>query len=433
MPLKDDLQNIIALKQSSIPASNIKPRESLVPMDRTRIVTTLGVRRCGKSSLMSLGINRLLEAGVPRENILWVGFDDERLSAMKREDLDTILGAYCEMYPDIPIKDVYMFFDEIQDIDGWELFAIRLLKSYTSHIFLSGSNSKALSEDIATQLRGWSDEIRVYPLSFSEFCSFKGVGTRAYATKDVSSLKAAFRQYNAGGGFPEVVLEADRYRRVELLQGYFDVMLLKDMVERYGLPNPEIVRYFLKRMLLSLSKPFSVNAVYGDIRSQGRKVTKDFLYELTSHACSVFMFSKVPRFSGSIIKVNDYLPKYYPVDNGLRNAVVSPLGPDSGPLLENTVYWHLCRKKLPSQKITYYSDGSECDFLVQDENGVSSLVQSCWSIDEKETRSREIKGLVAASRATGCKDMTIVTFEQSDIIESAQGVIKVVPAWKWML
>lgn len=152
MELRSTFQSIISLHQEELPFA-LQERSTL-PLDGNRIVTVTGIRRCGKSSLLGLTINRLLQQGTPKERILYVGFDDERFLSMSPENFDELLQAYREMYPDTSLKDVYMFFDEIQLIEGWELFVLRVYKNYCKHIYITGSTAKMLSEEMASALRG---------------------------------------------------------------------------------------------------------------------------------------------------------------------------------------------------------------------------------------------------------------------------------------
>ena len=159
MEYRSTFQSIISLHQEELPL-NLREREQKLPINGERIVTVTGIRRCGKSSLLGLAINQLIESGVPRERILYIGFDDERFLSMGAEQLDEILQAYREMYPGQSLKDVYMFFDEIQLIDGWELFVLRVYKNYCKNIYVTGSTAKMLSGEMASALRGWPDEYR---------------------------------------------------------------------------------------------------------------------------------------------------------------------------------------------------------------------------------------------------------------------------------
>ena len=182
MARKELFKSLIALSQAELPFERIE-REIDLPVQPELIITVPGVRRAGKSSLLMLTVNKLLASGVKREQILWVNFDDERLDRMPTEELDEVLQAYREMYPEIELKDVYMFFDEIQNIDGWDLFVLRVFKSYCRNVYVTGSNAKLLSSEISTALRGWTLDYEMLPLSFREFCRFKGIYETTFATR----------------------------------------------------------------------------------------------------------------------------------------------------------------------------------------------------------------------------------------------------------
>lgn len=431
MSLRQIIQSLIAIKQKELPFK-VLPRELELPLNCGKIITIPGVRRCGKSSLMMLAINELIRNGVHKEQILWIGFDDERLYDMQIKDLDEIIQAYMEMYPDIPIDTVYMFFDEIQVVKDWELFILRLFKTYCKNIFVSGSNAQMLSEELATALRGWPLEYEEFPLSFGEFCRFKEIGTDIYTESGRAKLKVAFKEYNGGSSFPEVVLQKEQSIKDRELQSYFNTMLFRDLIEHYELSNPGMIRYFLKRVMSNLTKPTSINSIFNDLKSQGIKVAKNTLYELLDHACSIFLFFKVPKYTPSMIQENSALSKYYIIDNGLRSSVLLPQSGDEGKLLENLVYLYLRRKRRMNEKIYYYKGEKECDFVVQTEDRISSLIQATWLLDAHNT-TREVGGILEAVKATGCRNCLIVTYEQEKVIEAEGLSIMVVPAWKWML
>ena len=435
--MKDTIKALISLKQKDIPTDFIE-RDLKLPTDSGKIIAVVGGRRCGKSTLMELAINNLLASGVEKEAIVWLGFDDERLNEMKTGDFDLILGAYREMFPEREIRDTYFFFDEIQRIEGWELFIMRLYKSYTKHIFLSGSNSGMLSSEIATELRGWPLEYKEYPLSFREYCRFMGVRTDSFLEADTARLVFAFKTFNSEGGYPEVTLQKDRSIKTKILQGYFNTMIFQDLMERYKLTNPERIKYVLKRLMAGISKPASINAIYNDIKSQGLKVSKDDLYEIADKACSIFLLFKIQKFDRSPVKENNSLPKYYCIDGGLRQNLLKPTSEDNGKLLENAVFLQLNRNLEDDGKICYHMNDArgerktECDFVVQERDEVVSLVQVCWELNDS-TREREMEGILNASKETGCTDMTIVTSDQEETISEGSNTIKVVPAWKWFL
>lgn len=429
---KDVIKSLIAIKQSEIPFDVIE-REVKLPINRKKIITVPGVRRCGKSTLMEIAINDLILENVPTQHILWLGFDDERLKNMPAEELDDVIASYMEMYPNIPIKDVHMFFDEIQLIKDWEYFVLRIYKSYCKNIYVCGSNATMLSTELSSALRGYPLEYETYPLAFNEYCRFKGIETNSYLEQDRAKLKVAFEAYNQASAFPEIVLTQTKSEQLKLLHGYFDTMILKDLSEHYKISNMSVVRYFVKRIMANLTKPTSINAIYKDIKSQGLKISKDDLYLWADYICNIFMFIRISKYERSLIKEQKSLDKYYCIDNGMRGAVLMPQSNDNGKNLENTVFMQLNRMKLPSDKISYYQGNNECDFVIQREDYVTQLIQVTWDMSDEETRTREVKGLLEASSITGCENLVIVTKEEEEIFIKEGKEIKVIPAWKWLL
>lgn len=428
MELRSTFQSIISLHQRELPL-DLQDRKMQLPLDGGRIVTVTGIRRCGKSSLLGLTINRLLEAGVPKERILYVGFDDERFLSMTPDNFDELLQAYREMYPTTSLQDVYMFFDEIQLVSGWELFVLRVYKNYCKHIFITGSTAKMLSEEIASALRGWPDEYREYPLSFEEYLSFKGIEADKYSEEGKAMMASAFRDYCDEGGFPEVVCAQTKSEKVKILQSYFSTMLFRDMIEHYHIgASVSVMRYFLKRVMNNLTKPTSVNNIYNDLKSQGLKVAKDSLYLWLDYACNIFLFRKVQRYTKSMVKQSSSPAKYYMADIALRNAVLLPESEDAGKALENIVYLNLERSLGEEDQISYFYEQKECDFVVQRGERVSELVQVCWTLNE-ENMEREVGGLLAASTVTNCKQCKIITFCQQQTIEREGIRIEVLPIW----
>lgn len=429
---KDVIKSLIALKQEEIPFSIIE-RDTALPIDRKKIITVPGVRRCGKSTRMEIAINHLVKEGVSPKKILWLGFDDERLKSMEAEELDQVITAYMEMYPDIPIKEAYLFFDEIQLIKDWEYFVLRVYKSYCKNIYICGSNATMLSSELKSVLRGYPLEYETYPLSFTEFCRFRGISTQCFLEQDKARLKTTFDQYNRSSSFPEIVLTTSKIKQLKLLHGYFDAMILRDLAEHYHITNTGILRYFVKRIMANLTKPTSINAIYNDIKSQGLKISKDELYLWGDYVCNIFLFLRIPKYDRSLVRERKSLDKYYCIDNGLRSAVLMPQSNDDGKNLENTVFLQLQRQKLPTDKISYFQGKGECDFVLQREDKVIQLIQVTWSMSDRETREREIKGLLEASADTGCNELLIITHDEESSLEQDGKHIRVVPAWQWLL
>ncbi len=433
---KDEIKASILLKQQEMPF-DVKDRENALPIDGRDIITIPGVRRCGKSTRMEMAINGLIARGVPKEKILWIGFDDERFAFMTASELDLILEAYREMYPDTPLKDVWMFFDELPLVKNWELFVLRVYKNYCRHIFICGSNAHTLSKEMKSELRGWPLEFETWPLSFREFCEFKGLDWRSALESDMAKLRVGFDEFNRLGGMPAVVLTESLSLKYKRLQGYFDTMILKDFIEHFRVKNPQVLRFFLKRAMAGLSNPLSVNAIYGDIRAQGLKIAKDELYAWLEDARDIYLLQKVPKFSRSVAKQAGAHAKYYVVDNGLRNAVIPLQSDDQGKQLENTVFMELRRRLSGTETLTYYQDHGECDFVIGDGENVSRLIQVTWDMSGQDeagraTRKRELSGLLDASESLGCSNLTIVTHDEETVLTERGRTVNVIPAWKWL-
>jgi predicted AAA+ superfamily ATPase len=427
------IKSQIAMRQSDFP-TDLKPREKSLPIDSGKIVTIPGVRRCGKTSRMETVANDLIKQGIDRSKILWVSFDDERLVHMTSEDLNLIIESYQEMYPDQNMASVYIFFDEIQLIDGWEYFVMRLYKHYTKHIYISGSNATMLSSELKTVLRGWPEEDETLPLSFKEFCDFTSICTNSWLEQDIAKLRNAFLSYNNDGGFPEIVLSSNALSKVKTLQTYFDTMILKDLAEHYKISNIEVLRYYIKRIMSNLTKPTAIRAIHNDIKSRGLKISKDTLYDWANYACNIFIFFRISNYSKSLQKAESSQPKYYCIDNGLRNAGLLPQSDEDGKKLENTVFLQLHRRRTPIDQIYYYQGRGECDFVVQRGMNIVELIQVTWTMNNNDTRKREINGLLEASAITGCNNLLIITYDESEVITTDEGkTIRVVAAWQWLL
>ena len=203
----------------------------------------------------------------------------------------------------------------------------------------------------------------------------------------------------------------------KLLQGYFNAMIFRDMIDRYKLSNPERVKYVIKRLMAGMTKPASVNAIYNDAEK----------------ACSIFLLYRVSKFDLSFKKETSALPKYYCVDNGLRQSVLLPGKDDDGILFENAVFLQLLRNLPDGQKICYYLGDKECDFVIQTETAVKELIQVCLDMNDEDTRERELNGIREAASLTACVNMTIVTRDSEEDVKYERGTIHVIPAWKWFL
>ncbi|GBU22238.1 hypothetical protein R80B4_02144 [Fibrobacteres bacterium R8-0-B4] len=429
MDIKETLKEIIVGNQNR-PIAGVIPRSLEVPTDTGKAVTLPGVRRSGKSSHLALTQDALLRRGVPKENILSLNLDDERLD-FSDGGVGAVWEAYRELYPGVRSGDVYIFLDEIQVAGGWERFVRRMYDSESKNIYITGSNSKMLSSEIASALRGRTLQFEIFPLSFSEYCGFRGVEMNFYDPVLKAGLINAFNSYLFKGGFPEIALGREAFLE-HILQEYYNVMIFKDLVERYGIKNTRALRYIVKRLLANVTKPTSVNKIFNEIKSGGVAVSKNSIYELTDELTSIYMFLPLPKFSASAVKEFSGMPKYYAIDNGFKYALQGSVSEDRGAFLENAVYLHLRRRHPFGGGLFYFGGKYECDFLRVEKQSAVELVQVCWSIDNPATERREVNGLMEAARATGCKNLKIVTANAEKRLMEDGFEIEVLPAWRFM-
>ncbi|MBU0716276.1 MAG: ATP-binding protein [Verrucomicrobia bacterium] len=411
------------------PLAAVKKRPLELPFNSGKLITVSGVRRSGKTFLLLDAISRLLAQGVEISRIVYVNFEDERLDADKK-DLDLILQAYQELYPEAELSKTYFFFDEIQNVDGWEKFIRRVYDTVSKNIFVTGSNSKLLSTDIATSLRGRNLGYEIYPLSFAECLSFGGINTDIHDSRNRAKIASNAGQYLLDGGFPELFFIAQDFR-IKTLQGYFNVMLFKDLMERYKRkPHAHLLKYFIKRLLANISSPLSLHKIYNELRSQGYKIDKNLLYELMEELNSIYFFFPLRKYSASVIKRETSEKKFYAVDNGLAGAISFSIGEDRGKLLENAVFMQF---HSTGSDIFFYKDKKECDFIHLATGGKPEAYQVAYDLASADTKKREFDGLIEACQRLGLTSGTIITMSE-EFEEKTGGVkIQVVPFYKWAL
>jgi predicted AAA+ superfamily ATPase len=409
-----------------IPA--LKPRLLDIPLHLNKVVTLTGVRRSGKSSILLQAIEQLRQT-VPREQIVYLNFEDERLDLATHE-LDLIVQAYRELYPALDLAQCYFFFDEIQNIPRWELFVRRLDDSVSRHLFITGSNSKLLGSEIATALRGRTLRYEVFPLSFGEYLAFQGILPDLHSSQSVALINVAFEQFMLHGGFPEVVLLDDDNIRRKLLTEYFDVMIYRDLIERYQERNVQALKFFLRRCIEGVTSPLSINKIHNELKSAGFRVSKDTLHQYLEQANAIYLLQLAYKYDPSLVRRELGDKKAYIVDNGLINAFSWRAGQDKGKLLENLMAMELRKQGL---ELLFVKGAQECDFVVQQPTGELLPMQVCYELGDPTTRARKVAGLLAACRFCGVQQGVIVTRDEDAQWQEDGVTIKVVAAWRYLL
>ncbi len=413
------------------PAATV--REIVLPWVPRKVDTLVGMRRSGKTWMMRQRMRELVDAGTPREALLYLSFEDERLWQLDASQLGLIVDVYFRRTPRLRKRTCAFFFDEIQVVTGWERFVRRILDTEDVHVCISGSSSRLLSREIATSMRGRSIATEVFPFSFSEALTHRGVVLdrgRRLGKRARSEVEHAFREYLARGGFPEVQ-GLDEHTRIRVLQEYLDAVIFRDVVERHRESNTVALRRLIRQLINAPASLVSIHRLYNDFRSQGISVSKDKLYEFQDHLEDAFLIFSIPIFSDSE-RVRQTNPrKSYPVDTGLVTACSTTPGRGVGRLLETCVFLHLRRQ---TSEIAYYrhQDGTEVDFVVSADSQ-PKLVQVSADITSQDTRRRELAALDAAMTALGVDEATIVTLSAEETLRVDSGTVHVVPAASWLL
>jgi predicted AAA+ superfamily ATPase len=431
MTKKELLKEIIVNFQKSS-FKNITKRDIELPLNIKKVVTLIGVRRSGKTFILFDTINKLISQGTDKQDILYINFEDERLN-FKTEDLDLIIQAWHELYPGRSSENLYLFFDEIQNVESWEKFIRRIYDTITKNIFITGSNSSFLSVDIATSLRGRSIQYEVFPFSFREYLRHLNIEPDYYDSKNKALLISNFEQYLKYGGFPETI-GVEEQLHSDILRNYFYVMLYKDLIERYKIPSISVLKIFIEKLADNLTKSFSINKIYNDLRSQGFKLDKNLLYELIVYVENIYLAFKISKFNRSFATRSKADKKVYFIDNGIVNVLTMSLSSNYGKMLENSVFLFLRRKfgDLFNENIFYHKNSKECDFVVFDKKKVIAAIQVSYTIEDTETLKRETAGLINAMNDYGLNTGYIITNDNENEILKNGKLIKIVPAYKIM-
>lgn len=424
--MKQILKDII-LENQNTDLPEVIQRNVNIPVNLDIIVTIIGPRRSGKTYLLYDCIKKLEKNNVNKKRVLFLNFEDERLE-FRTNNLDLILQAYQEIYPDVNMQDVYFFFDEIQNVNGWEKFIRRIYDTKSRHIFITGSNSKLLSSEIATELRGRTLTFANYPLSFNEYLSFNNIEKKLHPQKNKSLIIHYANKFLIEGGFPDTI-NFDAKNRINILQQYFNVMIFRDIIERYNVSGTETLKFFIKKIFAGVTSPFSVNKTYHDLKSLGYKVSNKYLYEYLAYSNTVFLTQAVNKFDFSEIKQEKSDKKIYIIDNGLLAAIEFSVSQNYGKLLENLVAIELLKA---DKEIFYFKGNYECDFIVKKENSFLPM-QVSYNIDEKNTKERELRGLYEACEYLNIKNGIIASFDTEEKLSYRNIDVEVIPFYKYFL
>jgi len=413
----------------------IVEREIEIPTSSQKIVTISGPRRSGKTYLLFSLMQSLITLGVKRDRILYINFDDPRVLPCDAKGLEVILENFWELYPENQNKMNYLFFDEIQNVQGWELGVRRIYDTKRFHIFITGSSSKIFSKEIATSLRGRAINFEVLPFSFREFLKARNIEitSRLFYSRKRFKVKKLMSEYLSYGGFPEVILEKGSVMKLRIMKEYIETMFLKDVVERYNLRNQVLMRELMKYLITNVSNLFSLNAFWRWIK-QVYPITKRTLIQYLSYLEDSDFIFLVRKFSFSLKEQILNPRKIYIVDNGLRQVFGFRFSEDKGRIIENTMYLVLKQWQIkdPLLEIFYWHDNKkrELDFIVKRGKEIKILIQICSEIGDILVEKREIDTLLKAMGKFKKRKALIVTEDYEEVKKIKGKKLIYIPIWK---
>lgn len=416
------------LKQVIIDQSREPVPENIIPrgqetqikelIDNKQVIILTGIRRCGKSILLHLVREKM------QERQYAINFDDDRLALFQLQDFSILIETFIELFG---IQQTY-FFDEIQNIPGWEKF-IRRLHNEGKKVFITGSNASLLSSELGTHLTGRHIALTLYPFSFKEFLYKKDVrllNQNLLDSTQIALLKKYFAEFKVMGGLPEYL----ENREKQYLHTLYENILYKDIIVRYKLPQQKPIKELVYYLASNNAKFFTYNSLRKLLGLASSNTVAEYCHYLENS----FLIFVINRFSYSLKKQTHSAKKIYFCDQALAESVGFRMSPDEGRTLENIVFLQLRRQ---SKEIYFHQEKYECDFVIRSGYNIHQAVQVCVSLKEEKTRQREINGLVEAMMTYQLENGLIITEDEegTEIIrhQDKEYHINVIPCWQWLL
>lgn len=381
-----------------------------------------GLRRAGKTTQLYDIARKLVSSGISWQQIIFINFEDERLAEFGLADFNDIVLIQSEMSD----QKGYFFFDEIQNIDGWEKFARRMADS-GERVYITGSNAKMLAGDMEARLGGRYLTKHIYPYTFPEYLSARNIpfGEAALlGTKSLGRIKSAYADYFRFGAFPEILNLRDKRAYVENI---YQKILLGDVIARNEIRNPNALRILIKKIAETVRNDVSYTRLHSAVNAVGVKISKDIIINYISYAEDAYLIFRLRNYVSKFSE-RESIPKYYFSDNGILNLFL--LNKDTA-LLENLIAVKLHQKY--GDQVYYFKSaktGIDVDFYIPD---AFMAVQTAYALTDSSLK-REISSLVSLARAErSVKDMKIITYEDEDVLDVSGMRIEVIPAYRFLL
>jgi len=388
-------------------------------LNPSKIVAVTGFRRVGKTWLVLHAVRHLLER-FSRTDVVYINFEDERIP-QRAGFLSELLPAIKQAYGRLP---KYLFLDELHVMPDWSRWLRRVYDTEDIRLCVTGSSSKVSSHELPTELRGRALERTLHPLSYREYLRFSG---------DELPSSSSLAGYLAYGGMPEVVLMPAE-RKLDVLQEYLRTLIRRDIAERYRIKNEESLSAVV-RLLLN-STYFSISKTYHSLKSMQYEVGKSTVQRYLEYLEDAYFLRSLFVLSPKVKHQMQTSRKVYVVDNGFIAAGSVAFSRNTARLLENAVLMELVRRLGPDDRVNFWRNynGKEVDFVVRRSDLLKELIQSCAEVSNPETLARELSGLKAAAKELGGEaGMTVVTMDEEGERKVAGRVVRMVPAWKWLM
>lgn len=411
------------------------PRDATLSTLKQKVHAVIGMRRAGKTTFLKQLLTDRRRGQAPDRSV-YLSFDDDRFVGIGVEQLGFLLEEYYRRYPSYRGRVlVHWLFDEIQLVPGWERFVRRILDTEKVEVVISGSSARMLSREIHSSLRGRGTATVIRPFSFREYLRHQGdepAGEPArWTAAERSLLERRFREYLVHGGFPEAQGIADA-ARVELLQGYVDTVLFRDVVERYGVTQVAALRWVVRHCLRNPAGSFSVHRMTQDLRAQGHGVAKDAVHAMLGYLMDAFLLTAVPIATESERRRNSNPRKLYPADPGLIRAFDASGRTNTGHALESVVFNELERR---GADVGYVRIGAslEVDFLARHPAHGEELLQVCADVSSNATLAREVAPLGDARREHPRAVPRFLVLDRDACVVAQRAGVDAQPAYEWLL
>ncbi|MEK6846183.1 MAG: ATP-binding protein [Nanoarchaeota archaeon] len=399
---------------------NVVPREAeeyfknLLSSKLIKVI--LGVRRCGKSVLSHSLLKDKLFA--------YANFDDERLKGV---EANSVLAAFYEVYGK---EFKFIFLDEIQNLDNWELFANRLQR-VGFNVIITGSNAQLLSKELATHLTGRHLPLELFPFSFKEYLTAVDFQEDIGTTKGISLLRQELSKYLSSGGFPEVIVEKENPSLY--LQELYRKIIERDILERHEISYKKTFREIARTLISNPGRGISYNRIKNQFQLGSEHTVKNYL----SYLEEAYLLFFLSRFSFKPVEVEKSEKKVYAIDAGMIRCMSLGMTPDLGQIYENTVYLELLRRKSlsPLSDIFYWKNilQEEVDFVIKENLKIKMLMQVCYNLSSPEVKEREVRALIKASKELKCETLLVITSDYEAEEKTGGAIIKFIPLWRWLV